>query len=94
MLEEEGIDADHTARTLDVESVRAADYVFCVSCNVLDEVLRRSGPAQNVHLFCQFAGLGRRDIPDPVGYVETKEVFALLKDACNRIMRKVLNQDN
>ena len=98
VLEEAGVDCSaHHARTVTLDLIQHADFIFVMEQFQADEVLRRAPSAKGkVHLLKPY-GLspdeveGGSSIPDPIGKpMEIYEVcFAEIRDAVERLAKSL-----
>ena len=91
-----GIDITHQkARKLQKEDLSRFDFIFAMDHSNYSDIVHLASPEQqkNVHLFLDFAGMGKKDVPDPWygGPEDFEQVFALLDEACTRVVHKILN---
>ena len=80
------------ARQLKRDDFNSFDIIFAMDREVFDAV-KIAAPSQHagkVHLFLEYAGDSRSEVPDPYyeGGQAFNRVFNLIDEACERIIRK------
>lgn len=90
-----GIDiSNQRARKLIKEDLDRFDLIFAMDQTNLSDILAMAEPEQfnKVHLFLEYAGLGKKDVPDPWfgGPSDFESVFRLLTEACESATAKLL----
>ena len=90
-----GIDiSSQKARKLVKEDLDKFDYIFAMDQSNFNDILSMAEPEHfgKIHLFLEYAGMGKKDVPDPwygnAGDFES--VFLLLSEACEQAAAKLL----
>lgn len=90
-----GIDISHQkARKLRKEDLQHFDLILAMDQSNYRDIVQLSDPEEQnkVHLFLEFAGMGKKDVPDPWygGPEDFEAVFQLLEEACQQSLSKIL----
>lgn len=90
-----GLDiSNQRARKFVKEDLERFDIIFAMDQSNLSDILAIAEPEHfdKVHLFLEFAGLGKRDVPDPWhgGPEDFESVFSLLSEASELATPKLL----
>lgn len=86
------------ARKIQLEDFRRFDLILAMDLSVFNDIvaLAEAADQQKIHLFLDFAEMGRKDVPDPwYGEMEDfRTVYDLIARACDKIRIKLLkNRD-
>ncbi len=89
-----GIDISvQRARSFTKDDIKNFDYIFAMDNNNYENLLEYANDAteaKRIHLLLDYAGLGKKIVPDPYygDQSDFEHVFSLLDDACQRILKK------
>jgi protein-tyrosine phosphatase len=90
-----GIDiTDQRARMFVKSDLQKFDYIFAMDQNNfenLQEYAVTTDEQSRIHLLLEFAGLGKKAVPDPYygDKSDFEHVYQLLDDACQKIVHKL-----
>lgn len=89
-----GIDLSaQRARSFSKDDIKNFDYIFAMDNNNYENLMEYANDAteaKRIHLILDYAGLGKKIVPDPYygDQSDFEHVFSLLDDACQRILKK------
>lgn len=92
-----GIDiSQQRARKVKKEDLNSFDLIFAMDQNNLSDLLQIAEKDQQfkIHLYLEFAGFGKKDVPDPWYGNESDfiHVFDLLEDATEIAAQRIVNE--